>query len=52
VVRDSSVVITNLYELDNPEVEYRCRRDIPHPFRPALRLFQLPILWVSGLSWG
>jgi len=36
VVRDSSVVITNIYELDGPGVESRRWRDKPHPFRSAL----------------
>jgi len=52
VVRDSAVVITNRYELEGPGVESRWGRVFPHPFRPALRLFQPPIQWVLGRSRG
>ena len=29
-------IITNRYELDVPEIEFRCRYNFPHPSRPAL----------------
>jgi len=35
VGRDSSVGIATRYGLDGPEIEYRRRRDFPHPSRPA-----------------
>ena len=36
VVRDSVVGIATRYGLDGPGIEYRWRRDFPHPSRPAL----------------
>jgi len=34
--RDNVVSIVTRYVLDGPGIECRCRRDFPHPSRPAL----------------
>ena len=49
--RDSSVGIASRYRL-GLGIESRLGRDFPHPSRPAARLTQPPIQWVSGLSRG
>ena len=50
--RDSSVGMATRYGLDGPGIEFRCGRDFPHPFRPALGPTQPPIQWVRGLFPG
>ena len=50
--RDSSVGIATRYGLDGPGIEFRRRRDFPHPSRPALVPNQPPIQWVPGLPRG
>jgi hypothetical protein len=40
--------IANRYELDDPGIEFRVRRDIFHPFRPILLPTRPPVQWVSG----
>jgi len=52
VGRKSAVDIATRYELDGPEIESRCRRDFPHPSRPALGLTQPHIKWVQVLCLG
>jgi len=47
--RDSSVGIATRYGLDGPGFECMRRRDLPHPFRPALRPTQPPTQCVSSL---
>ena len=50
--RDSSVSIAACYGLDGPGIESLCRRDFPHPSRPALGPTQPPIQWAPRLSPG
>jgi hypothetical protein len=50
--RDSSVGIATRYGLDGPVIESWCRRDFPHPSRPALGPNQPPTQWVPGLFPG
>jgi hypothetical protein len=40
------------YGLDGPGIEFRCVRDFPHLFRPALGPTQTPIKWVPCLFPG
>jgi hypothetical protein len=35
--QNNSVGIGTRYGLDGPEIEARCKRDFPHPFRPDQR---------------
>ena len=49
---DGSVGIATRYGLDSPEIEPRCGRDFPHPFRPALGPTESPIEGVPSLSQG
>ena len=46
--RNNSVGIGTRYGLDGPEIEARCKRDFPHPFRPDLRPTVHPTQWVLG----
>jgi hypothetical protein len=46
------VGIATAYRLDGPGIKFRWGRDFPHLSRPALRLTQTPVQWVSGLSRG
>jgi hypothetical protein len=48
VGRDSAVGIATRYGLDGPGIEYRWRRDFPHPTRPAVGPTQPPIPCVPG----
>ena len=48
----SVVGIATAYGLDGPGIESQWGRDFVHLSRPALRLTQPPVQWVSGLSWG
>ena len=48
----SVVGIATAYGLDGPEIESGWGEDFPHLSRPALRLTQPPVQWVSGLSPG
>ena len=48
----SVVGIVTVYGLDDPGIESRWGRDVPHLSRPALRLTQPPVQWVEGLSRG
>jgi hypothetical protein len=50
--RDGSFSIATGYGLDGPRIESRWGRNIPHRSRSALRLTQLPIQFVPGLSSG
>jgi hypothetical protein len=52
VCQDSSVGIATRYGLDGPGIEYRWRRDFPHPSRPALGTPQPHVQRVPGLSRG
>jgi hypothetical protein len=49
---DISVDIATCYGLDGPRIESRCRRDFPHPSRPALGSTRPPIQWLPGLFPG
>jgi hypothetical protein len=44
-----NVSIANRYGVDNPGIDSRCRRGLPHPSRPALGPIQPPVnrYWVS-----
>ena len=42
--------IATRYGLDGPGIEFRWRRDFPHPSRPALWPTQPHIQWVPSLS--
>ena len=46
------VCIATRCGLDGPGIESQCRRDFPHPSRPALWPTQPPIQWVPGLPRG
>ena len=50
--RDSVVGIATRYELDEPGIESRRRRDFPLPSRPTLRPTQLPTQCVPDLISG
>ena len=50
--RDSSVSIATRYGLDDPGIESRWGRNIPHPSRPALGRTQPPVQWVPDRSRG
>ena len=52
VGRDSVLGIANRYGLDGAGIEYRWRRNFPHPSRPVLGLTQPPIEWAQGHSRG
>jgi hypothetical protein len=49
---DSSVGIATRYGQDGPVIKSRCRRDFPHPSRPALGPTQPLIQWIPVLSRG
>ena len=49
---NSVVDIATRYGLDGPGIEFRWRRDFPHPSRPALGPAQPPVQWVPDLSRG
>jgi hypothetical protein len=46
----SSVGIATGHWLDSPGIDSRCSRNYPLLSRPVLRLTQLPVQWVPGLS--
>ena len=46
----SRVGIATRYGPDDPGIESRWERDIPHPSRPALGPTKPPIQWVPGLN--
>jgi hypothetical protein len=48
----SSVGIATGYGLDDPGIESRWGRDLPHLSRPGLGPTHLPVKWVLGLSRG
>ena len=50
--QDSVIGIATGYGMDGPGIEIRCKRDFPHPSRPALEPTQPPTQWVPGLSRG
>jgi hypothetical protein len=49
VGRDSAVGITTVYELGDPGIEFRWRRDFLYPSSPALAPTQPPIQWVPDI---
>jgi len=49
VSRDSAVGIAACYGLDGPGIEFRWRRDLLRPSRPALGPIQPPTQWILGL---
>ena len=52
VVRDKEFGITTPCGLDDPAIESRRRRDVPHPSRTALAHSQPPIQWIQALFPG
>jgi len=52
VGRDSSVGIATRYALDDPGIESRWGRDIPHTSRPTVGPTQPPVQWMPVLFPG
>jgi len=52
VDRDCAIGIATRYGLDGPGIEFRWRRDFPHPFRTALGPTQPPKQGVPGFYRG
>jgi len=50
--REGAVGLATCYGLDGPGIEFRWRRDIPHPSKMALGPTQPPVQWILGHYWG
>ena len=48
----SSIGIPTRYGVNVQGIEYRWRRDFPHPSKLTLTPIEHPVQWTSGISWG